>query len=53
MLGLGNPAASPEVQKFLKASTEEQLQARITPKQAVSLFSAVSPLTHNEMRRNK
>ena len=38
MLGLGNPAASPEVQKYLKASTEEQLQARITPKQAVPLF---------------
>jgi len=38
MLGLSNPAASPEVQKYLKASTEEQLQARITPKQAVHLF---------------
>ena len=38
MLGLGNPAASPEVQKYLKASTEEQLQAGITPKQAVPLF---------------
>ena len=25
MLGLGNPAASPEVQKYLKASREEQL----------------------------
>ena len=38
ILGLGNPAASLEVQKYLKASTEEQLQARITPKQAVPLF---------------
>ena len=38
MLGLGNPAASPDVQKYLQASTEEQLQARITPKQAVPLF---------------
>ena len=38
MLGLGNPAASPEVQKYLKASTEEQLQAGITPKQAVPLL---------------
>ena len=38
MLDLGNPAPSPEVQKYLKASTEEQLQARITPKQAVPLF---------------
>ena len=38
LLGLGNPAASLEVQKYLKASTEEQLQAHITPKQAVPLF---------------
>ena len=38
MLGFGNPAASPEVQKYLKASTREQLQARITLKQAVPLF---------------
>jgi len=38
MLGLGNPAAKPDVQKYLKASTEEQLHACITPKQAVSLF---------------
>ena len=38
MIGLGNPTASLEVQKYLKASTEEQLQARITPKQAVPLF---------------
>ena len=38
LLGLGNPAASLQVQKYLKASTEEQLHARITPKQAVPLF---------------
>ena len=38
MLGLSNPAALPEVQKYLKATTEEQLQASITPKQAVPLF---------------
>lgn len=37
-LGFGNPAASPEVQRYLKMSTEEQLQANITPKQAVPLF---------------
>ena len=36
--GLGNPAASLQVQKYLKASTEEQLRARIAPKQAVPLF---------------
>ena len=38
LLGLGNPAASLQVQKYLKASTDEQLRARIAPKQAVSLF---------------
>ena len=38
MLGSGNPAASPEVQTYPKASTEKQLQVRITPKQAVRLF---------------
>ena len=38
MLGLGNPAASLEVQKYLRASTEEQLCACISPKQAVPLF---------------
>ena len=38
MLGLGNPAAKPDVQNNLKASTEEQLHACITAKQAVSLF---------------
>ena len=31
MLGLGIPAASLEVQKYPKASTEEELRARITP----------------------
>ena len=39
MLGLGNPAVSPEVQKYLKASTEEQLQARITPQSKQSPYS--------------
>lgn len=38
ILGLGNPANSRAVQQYLKASTEEQLQAHITPKQAVPLF---------------
>ena len=38
LLGLGNSAASLEVQKYLKASTEEQLRAHITPKQEVPLF---------------
>ena len=36
-LGLGNPAASLEVQRYLKAFTSEQLQA-ITPQQAILLF---------------
>ena len=40
LLGLSNPAASLQVHKYLKASTEEQLRARITPKQAVPLFFA-------------
>ena len=38
ILGFGNPANSLEVQRYLKASTEEQLRAHITPKQAVPLF---------------
>ncbi len=37
-LGLGNPAASLEVQRYLKAFTSEQLQAAITPQQATPLF---------------
>ena len=37
-VSFGNPAASLEVQKYLKASTEKQLRANITPKQAVPLF---------------
>ena len=37
-LGLGNPAASLPVKEYLKAVTAEQLQARITPKQATPLF---------------
>ena len=52
MLGLGNPAASPEVQKYLKASTEEQLQARITPKQAVPLFLPKLLLLARFLNRN-
>lgn len=38
MLGLVNPAASPEVHAYLKACTEEHLRAHIVPKQAVPLF---------------
>ena len=38
ILGFGNPADSLEVQKYLKAVTQEQLRAHITPKQAVPLF---------------
>lgn len=38
ILGFGNPANSITVQQYLKASTEEQLRARITPKQAIPLF---------------
>ena len=46
------PAASLEVQKYLKASTEEQLQAHITPKQVVPLFlSELLLLAHYMNRR--
>ena len=38
ILGFGNPANSLEVQRYMKAFTEEQLRAHITPKQAVPLF---------------
>ena len=34
-LSLGNPAASAEVKGYLKAFTSEQLQAAVTPKQAL------------------
>ena len=37
-LGLGNPAASLPVKEYLKSVTAEQLQARVTPKQATPLF---------------
>lgn len=37
-LGLGNPAASTEVKRYLKAFTSEQLQAAVTPQQATPLF---------------
>ena len=37
-LGLGNPAADKSVKDYLRLITAEQLQARITPKQA-TLFS--------------
>lgn len=38
IFGFGNPADSLEVQKYLKAVAQEQLQAHLTPKQAVPLF---------------
>ena len=37
-LQLGNPASALEVKSYLKAFTAEQLQARVTVKQAVPLF---------------
>ena len=37
-LSLGNPAASLHVKEYLKSVTAEQLQARVTPKQATPLF---------------
>ena len=37
-LGLGNPAAGKSVKDYLRLVTAEQLQARITPKQATPFF---------------
>lgn len=37
-LSLDNPAASLRVKEYLKSVTTEQLQARVTPKQATPLF---------------
>ena len=37
-LGLGNPASDKSVKDFLRLVTAEQLQARITPKQAAPFF---------------
>lgn len=51
LLGLGNPAASLEEQTYLKASTEEQLRAHITPKQAVPLFLSKLSLLARYMSR--
>lgn len=43
-LGLGNPAADKSVKDYLRLITAEQLQARVTPKQATPFF--VDKLTH-------
>ena len=37
-LGLGNPAADKSVKDYLRLVTAEQLQARVTPKQASPFF---------------
>ena len=37
-LGLGNPAAGKSVKGYLRLVTAEQLQARVTPKQASPFF---------------
>ena len=37
-LGLGNPAADKSVKDLLRLITAEQLQTRITPKQAAPFF---------------
>ena len=36
--GLGNPASDKSVKDFLRLVTAEQLQARVTPKQATPFF---------------
>ena len=37
-LGLGNPAADKTIKDYLRSVTTEQLQARVTPKQATPFF---------------
>lgn len=37
-LALGNPASACQVKEYLKSVTEEQLQAKVVPKQATPLF---------------
>ena len=37
-LGLGNPAADSSVKDYLRLVTTEQLQARVTPRQAAPFF---------------
>ena len=37
-LGLGNPAADSSVNDYLRLVTTEQLQARVTPRQATPLL---------------
>ena len=55
MLGSGNPAASPEVQKYLKASTEEQLQsahhAKASSPPILAKIVASGPFFESENRR--
>ena len=43
-LGFGNPAADKSVKDYLRLVTAEQLQARVTPKQASPIF--VDKLAH-------
>jgi len=44
---LGNPASDDLVKQYLKSVTQEQLQARITPKQATPLFvDKLASLSH-------
>ena len=50
-LGLSNPAASLPVKEYLKSVTAEQLQARVTPKQATLLFLDILVLLTRHLDR--
>ena len=50
-LGLANPAASPEVKSYLSAIREEQLVARVVPKQAEPFFFRDLAILSSEILR--
>ena len=50
-LGLANPAAFPEVKSYLSAIREEQLVARVVPKQAEPFFRDLVILSSEILRR--
>lgn len=56
-LGLGNPAADKSVKDYLRLVTAEQLQARVTPKQATPFFvnklTQLSSYLEHELQSSK
>ena len=49
---VGNPAASEMVRDYLKAFTSEQLQAAVTPRQAIPLFPAKLAKLMDHLKRS-